>query len=199
MNATHRICAAALTLCLGAALAGTAVADTLTGDLDHSSSEFVATHLTISSVHGTIPVKSWSATTGAGDIPTSVTATLDAQGLDTKSADRDHDLHGADWFDVTKYPTITFKSTSVVPGQNGAFKLIGDLTIHGVTKPVTLDGKVVGSIVDGHGHRHVGYTATTTIDRRDFGLTWGHTTPAGVYIVGNDVTITINAEGIVTN
>jgi polyisoprenoid-binding protein YceI len=197
MNALRRVLPIALALAVASRLGTVAFADTLTGDLNHSGAEFVVTHLSISHVHGTIPVSAWSATTGPGDIPTGLTATLDARAIDTKSSDRDSDLRGADWLDVAKYPTITFKSTSVQPGQNGAFKLNGELTLHGVTKPVTLDGKVEGSIVDSHGRKHIGYSATTTIDRRDFGLNWGKTTPGGVFIAANDVAITINAEAIV--
>jgi polyisoprenoid-binding protein YceI len=184
-------------LALGLGAAATA-AETLTGDPNHSGAEFVVTHLTISHVHGTIPVTSWSGTNGAGDVPTSVIATLDVKSIDTKSADRDADLRGDSWFDVTKYPTITFKSTSIVAGAGGAFTMNGDLTMHGVTKPVTLAGKVEGSIVDSHGRRHIGYSATGTLDRRDFGLTWGKTMPGGALIASNEVAITLNAEGIVS-
>ena len=185
------------TIALALMLAGAASAATLTGDPNHTGAQFVVTHLAISQVHGSIPVTSWDGTTGADDVPTSVTATLDARGIDTKSPDRDSDLRGTDWFDVGKYPTITFVSTAAHPGTGGAFKLDGNLTMHGVTKPVTLDGKVLGSIVDSRGRKHIGFSATATVDRRDFGLLWGKTMPGGALIAGNDVTITINAEGVV--
>jgi len=197
INAARNALALALGGAFVCALATGALADTLVGDPNHTGAEFVVTHLAISHVHGTIPVTTWSATTGSGDLPTTLSATLDARAIDSKSADRDSDLRGSDWLDVAKYPTITFKSTSVAPGANGTFKLTGDLTLHGVTKPVTLDGKVEGSLVDSHGRRHIGYSATTTIDRREFGLLWGQATPAGVLVAGNDVTINLNAEGIV--
>jgi polyisoprenoid-binding protein YceI len=191
----HRL---ALVCALLPTLAGAAsAAETLTGDPNHSGAEFVVTHLTISHVHGTIPVTSWSGTSGPGDVPVSVTATLDAKGIDTKSADRDSDLRGDSWFDVAKYPTITFRSTSIAPGLNGAFTMVGDLTMHGVTRQVTLAGKVEGAVVDSHGRRHVGYSATGTIDRRDFGLNWGKTTPGGSLIASNEVGLTLNAEAIV--
>jgi polyisoprenoid-binding protein YceI len=187
------LAALAITLALPAA----ALADAITGDVNHSGAQFTVTHLAISQVSGSIPVTSWSGTTGTGDVPASVTAVLDAKAIDTKSENRDSDLRGADWFDVGKYPTITFKSTKIEPGAGGAFTMTGDLTMHGVTKPVTLTGKVVGTLVDGKGRKHVGFSATTTVDRRDFGLTWGKTTPGGVLVAGDDVAITINAEGIV--
>lgn len=196
-NAARRLLTLTLALGFVSSAYAAATAETLAGDPDHTGAEFVVTHLALTHVHGTIPVTAWSATTGPGDVPVTLTATLDARAIDSKSADRDSDLRGADWLDVAKYPTISFKSTSAQPGPNGRFRIVGDLTLHGVTKPVTLDGKVEGSIVDGRGRRHVGYSATTTIDRRDFGLNWGKATPAGVMIAGNDVTITLNAEGVV--
>jgi polyisoprenoid-binding protein YceI len=193
----HRI---ALTCALAAALAGAAsAAQTLTGDPNHSGAEFVVTHLTISHVHGTIPVTTWSGIDGQGDVPSNLSATLDAKGIDTKSADRDSDLRGDAWFDVSKYPTITFKSTLISPGLNsGTFTMTGDLTMHGVTKQITLAGKVEGSVVDSRGRRHIGYSATGTIDRRDFGLNWGKTTPGGALVAGNEVSLTINAEAVVS-
>lgn len=193
MHAAH---ARFLSIALALALPMAASADTLFGDLPHSSAEFVVTHLTISNVHGTIPITSWQTTTKAGLIPQSIDATLDARSIDTHDADRDKDLRGADWFEVEKYPTIEFKSTKVTPAASGTFTALGNLTLHGVTKTVKLNGQLLGNVVDNRGRTHVGYTASTTIDRRTFNLTWGQTTPAGQLIVGNDVRIDIQAEGI---
>jgi polyisoprenoid-binding protein YceI len=198
MDAAKVLCALVFGLNLTLSPGLAALAETITGDTNHSSSEFVVTHLAISHVHGTIPVTAWSGTISTGDVPASVSATLDASAIDTKSADRDSDLKGADWLDVAKYPTIAFKSTNIQAESGGAFKMTGNLTLHGVTKPVTLDGKVEGSVVDQRGRKHVGYSATTTIDRRDFGLNWGKTTPGGALVAANEVAITINAEGVVS-
>ncbi|HTV75269.1 MAG TPA: YceI family protein [Candidatus Acidoferrales bacterium] len=181
----------------GLALVGTAAAATITGDVAHTSAEFVVTHLTISQVHGTIPVTSWQAVTDSAYVPQSFTATLDATGVNTGDADRDKDLRGPDWFDVATYPTITFTSTKITLGPNDSFTAVGDLTMHGVTKSVTLQGQVLGSVIDAKGNRHVGYTATTTIDRRDFNLNWGKTTPGGQLIAAFEVTLNLEAEGIV--
>jgi|SRR5271165_5404133 len=193
-----RIWCSLLVLLLGA-VPSMAAAVTLTGDPSHSSATFSVMHLAISNVAGSIPVVSWNGTTDAGYMPTSVNATLDAKGIDTKEADRDSDLRSDRWFDVAKYPTMTFKSSKIEPGPSGTFKMTGDLTMHGVTKPVSLEGKLLGTVKDGRQRIHVGYTATTTIDRRDFGLNFAGTVPEGQLVAGYDVTITINAEGIVAS
>jgi polyisoprenoid-binding protein YceI len=180
-----------------AALTATAAASTISGDPGHSSAQFSVKHLAITTVTGTIPVLAWSATTTPALIPDSIVATLDAKSIDTRNSDRDKDLRGNAWLNVDKYPTITFKSMKIVPGPNNTFKATGDLTINGITKPATLDGEFEGSVVDGYGNKRAGYTATTTVDRRDFGLNFGVTTPGGSLVVGNNVTLTIQAEGII--
>jgi len=183
-------CAAVLS---AAAAAG---ADTIVGDQAHSSAEFVVTHMAISSVHGTIPIVALQATVDSHFIPQSIEAKLDATAIDTHYADRDKDLRSSSWFNVAVYPTIEFKSTKIIPSSNGKFEVPGILTIHGVSKPVRLDAKFLGSVVDGRGRTHAGYTATTTVDRRDFGLNWGKTTPAGQLMVADEVGINLNIEGI---
>ncbi|MBC5810510.1 MAG: YceI family protein, partial [Candidatus Eremiobacteraeota bacterium] len=93
----------------------------------------------------------------------------------------------------TKFPTIVFKSTKITPGNDGAFTVVGDLTIHGVTKPVTLAGKMLGTATDGRGRKHIGYTASGTIDRRDFGISFMGSM-GGALIAGTDVTLEIESE-----
>jgi polyisoprenoid-binding protein YceI len=186
---------AAIVFIAGLTTAASAV--TITGDIPHSSAEFVVTHLTISQVHGTIPVTSWQAVAGPDYIPQGIEATLDATSINTGAPDRDKDLRSPEWFDVDTFPTITFKSTTITPGTNGAFTAVGELTMHGVTKIVTLQGQVLGTVLDGKGHTHVGYTASTSVDRRDYGLNWGKTMPGGQLIAAFNVTINLEAEGIV--
>jgi polyisoprenoid-binding protein YceI len=134
-------------------------------------------------------------TTGQSDLPTAVSVTLSAKDLDTHSADRDRDLRGPDWFDVTKFPTMTFVSKKI-DGTPQAFTMTGDLTMHGVTKPVTLTGQFLGKLTDARGRTHVGYTATTTLDRRDWGLLWGNTTPGGALVAAFDIAINLNVEAV---
>ena len=141
-------------------------------------------------------VASLVAALAAPALPLSVSATLNAAALDTKSADRDNDLRGPDWFDTAKYPTMSFVSTRIEGKGPGDFTILGNLTMHGVTKPVTLAAKFEGKMVDARGRSHVAYTATTTIDRRDFGLNFGKTVPGGALVAGFDISIRLSVEAI---
>lgn len=164
-------------------------------DTDHTQAEFTVTHLAISHVRGQIPLTSGTIAIGSNDLPTAVSATLDVKNIETQDADRDKDLRGSDWFDVDKYPAMTFVAKKIA-GTPASFTIDGDLTFHGVTKPITLQAKEEGKIVDGRGRTHVGFTAVATIDRRDWGLNWGRTTPGGALVVANDVTIDLNVEAV---
>jgi len=172
-----------------------AVAADFALDTDHTQAEFTVRHLAISQVRGQVPLASGTITIGPDDLPTAISATLNVASIETQDADRDKDLRGSDWFEVDKYPTMTFVSRKVA-GTTTAFTIEGDLTFHGVTKTVTLTGKEEGKIVDGRGRTHVGYTASGTIDRRDWGLNWGRTTPGGALVVANDVKIDLNVEAV---
>ncbi|MDB5041769.1 MAG: polyisoprenoid-binding protein [Candidatus Eremiobacteraeota bacterium] len=162
-------------------------------DASHTQATFTVTHLAISRVTGKIPLIAGTVALTEGGLPTSINTTLSVKDIDTQSADRDRDLRSADWFETDKYPTMTFVSKSV-SGTPQAFSVVGDLTFHGVTKSVTLTGKELGKISDARGKTHVGFTAGTTIDRRDWGLNWGRTTPGGELIAGYDVTVDLNVE-----
>ncbi len=151
------------------------------------------THLAISRVSGKVPVMSGTVSLAANGLPSAIAVTFSAKDIDTQSADRDRDLRSPDWFDVDRYPTMTFVSRSV-SGTPQSFTIAGDLTMHGVTKPLTLSAKELGRMTDARNRVHVGYDATATLDRRDWGLNWGKTTPGGSLIAGNDVTIDVNVE-----
>jgi polyisoprenoid-binding protein YceI len=166
-------------------------------DPAHSSAEFAIKHFALSSVKGTIPVKDGSIVLPAGkDIPSAVSATLDVSAIDTKNDDRNKDLRSADWFDVGTYPTGTFASTEISGGDPAKFSIAGNLTLHGVTKPVTLQAQLEGKGIGGRGERRVAYSATTTIDRRDFGLQNATTNATGTLVVGEDADISIEVEAI---
>jgi polyisoprenoid-binding protein YceI len=174
-----------------------ASATTYAVDAEHTNDGFSVRHL-FTSVEGKFR-------TFAGEIvydpaapeKTSVTGTIDVSSIDTNVKQRDDHLRGPDFFDVAKFPKIAFKSTGVsdVDTTKNTGKLQGDLTIHGVTKPVVLDVQFLGAATDPWGNKKAGFTASTTINRKDFGLGWNKTLETGGVLVGEDVTIRINAEG----
>jgi polyisoprenoid-binding protein YceI len=182
-----------------ALLPGLALAEASTWIIDpsHSQSTFSVRHLVISNVRGEFGNTAGTLKFDEKD-PTksSVEATIDATTINTREAKRDEHLKSADFFDVAKYPTITFKSTKVQKKGKGKFAVTGDLTLHGVTRPVTLD--VVGPtppIKDMQGKIRRGFSASTELDRKDFGLTWSKTVEAGP-VVGDKVKIEIEAETV---
>jgi polyisoprenoid-binding protein YceI len=157
----------------------------------HSSAEFTIKHFGFFNVKGTIPIQQATITTqGDSALPTSIMATLDPNGIDTKAGDRDSDLRSDHFFDVARFPQITFSSTKVSTLPDGTFTVDGMLTIHGVTKPVTLTASYVGAMTDQRGRKHAGYSATTQIKRSDFGMTYGP------ILAGDDVTISLEIEAI---
>ena len=188
------------TLVLLAALAAPALAQsTSTWEIDpaHSSIQFGVRHLMISTVKGTFP--KFTATVVADEKePTRAVAeaSIDAASIDTREPKRDEHLRGADFFDVAKYPTITFKSTKVEPAGDRRFKVHGDLTMHGVTKPVALDVEVTPQVKGMRGETRAGARATTKINRKVFGINWSKTMDGGGLVVGDDVDVTIDVEGV---
>jgi polyisoprenoid-binding protein YceI len=163
-------------------------------DLVHSRAEFTVSHMVLSKVWGHVPIRSLTLTTSpASVIPTHIDALLDVTHEDTDNHDRDADLRSETYFDVEHYPTMAFHSTRIDPKGPDDAEVSGDITIKGVTKPVTFAIHVVGRIPEGAGTR-VGYTGELHIDRRDFGLVDNRLTPAGVLLVGYDVAIGLTVE-----
>jgi polyisoprenoid-binding protein YceI len=128
---------------------------------------------------------------------TKVSGTVDVASIDTNVEKRDTHLRSADFFDVAKYPTLRFTSTGVtdVDAAAGTAKLHGNLTIRDVTKPVVLDAKFLGAATDPWGNRKAGFSGTTTINRKDFGLSWNQALETGGVLVGEQVEIRIDVEG----
>jgi polyisoprenoid-binding protein YceI len=173
-------------------------AETWNLDPVHSNISFSARHMMISDVRGEFD-KFSGAITANDDDPKSVQieATIDAASINTRSEMRDKDLKGPNFLDVTKYPTLTFKSVKIEPDGDGKWKVTGDLTLHGVTKLVVLE--VTGpspEIKDPYGNTRRGASATTTINRQDFGIAFNKTLDSGGMVVGNDVAITIDVEAV---
>jgi polyisoprenoid-binding protein YceI len=181
-----------LALAFACAIPAPALAQDIAGrlDPDHSSATFTVKHFTITNVSGTIAIKDATIVLGKDHTIKTVGATLDLATIDTHQSQRDADLHSARWFDVASYPLMTFKSTSIASGPGGTTSVTGDLTFHGITKPVTLTTTYTGTIKDMKGRTHDGYTALGTIDRTAWNLGPGFP-PA---IVGNDVTIDLQLD-----
>ncbi|WP_224982921.1 YceI family protein [Geomonas agri] len=165
-------------------------------DSDHSSIGFKVRHLMVSNVKGVFGKVSGVVNIDDSDLSrSSVTATIDTTSIDTGVAKRDAHLKSQDFLDVAKYPTMTFVSTGVSRGSGGNFKVMGTLTLHGVTRPVVLDVEGLSpEIKDPMGTMRRGATASTSINRKDFGLTWNKMMEAGGVAVGDEVKINIEVE-----
>jgi polyisoprenoid-binding protein YceI len=159
-------------------------------DPNHTATQFSVRHMGISTVRGAFTKVSGSAQYDPSNLSkTSIDATIDASSVDTRVSMRDDDLRSPNYFDVTKYPTITFKSKSVQAVGEGKLKIVGDLTIHGVTKEVALDVDGPSApVTDPKGNSHLGASASTTVNRKDFGV------GGSSNVVGEDITITIDVE-----
>lgn len=159
-------------------------------DPNHTAAQFSVRHMGISTVRGAFTKVSGTADYDpASPAKASVDVTIEAASVDTRVEMRDNDLRSANYFDVAKFPTITFKSKSVQTAGEGKLKIIGDLTIHGVTKEVALDVDGPSKpMTDPRGNTHVGASATTAIKRTDFGV--GSANP----MIGDDITITLDVE-----
>lgn len=182
---------------LVAASAAIASAQSTTWNIDsaHSQAAFTVRHMGISNVNGRFGNVSGIITIDAKDFTrSSVNATIDTTTVDTGVAQRDGHLKSPDFFDAAKYPTMTFVSKSIARSGDG-YAISGNLTIHGVTKPVVLKVDAPEKEQLGPDNKlHRGFSATTTIHRQDFGLVWNGTLKSGDAMVGDDAKITLDIE-----
>jgi polyisoprenoid-binding protein YceI len=162
----------------------------------HTRVSFIARHLMVSKVRGGFTGTKGAITIAEDPLQSSVEIEIDAKTIDTGVVDRDNHLRSADFLDVEKWPTLTFRSTSVLEPKDNEFRLLGDLTIRDVTHPVELDVEFEGHVVSPYGKEVIGFSATTEINREDFGITWNQAIEAGGVVVGPRVKIEISAEGI---
>jgi len=166
-------------------------------DPAHTSAQFAIRHLMVSTVRGDFRKVSGKVNLDDQDVTKStVDATIDVASIDTGIAKRDDHLRSPDFFDVAKYPTMTFKSKKIQKGSDdGNYKITGDLTLRGVTKEVVLDFEGnLKPVKSPQGKTLIGGMATTKINRKDFGLAWNAALETGGVAVGEDVTITIDIE-----
>tara|TARA_R110002096_G_scaffold334997_4_gene528628 strand:- start:101 stop:631 length:531 start_codon:yes stop_codon:yes gene_type:complete len=160
-------------------------------DPAHSEITFKVKHLMISNVKGEF--KTFEASIDGEDFTNStLSAKIDASSISTNNNDRDTHLKSPDFFEVEQFPEITFKSTSLKKGDDDEYKLVGDLTIKGVTKEITLDTEFGGFMKDPYGNEKAGFSINGKLNRKDFRLNWNAALEAGGVMVGNEVKI--NAE-----
>ncbi len=164
-------------------------------DPAHSHVEFAVRHLMISTVRGRFAgVAGTVRLDEANPSHADVDVTIDAATIDTREAQRDAHLRSADFFDVERFPNLTFKASRILDRKDREFKLAGDLTIHGVTRPVELAVTEEGRGKDPWGGERLGFSAVTKIKRSDFGLTWNQALEAGGVVVGDDIKVLLELE-----
>jgi polyisoprenoid-binding protein YceI len=175
----------------------TSVTGTYAIDPTHSRIGFVARHAMVTKVRG-----SFNEFTGTGYFDaedpsaSSLQLTIQAASIDTRNADRDGHLRSNDFFDMETYPEITFVSTAVEPQGGNEFRVTGDLTIKGVTKPVSVDLEYTGSAVDPFQNQRIGLEGATTINRKDWGVTWNAALETGGVLVSEKVTLEFEVSAI---
>lgn len=165
-------------------------------DVDHTDLQFKVKHLMITNVKGNFNTFNGTLTTTGDDIATGkLDITIQVASIDTDNNKRDDHLRSPDFFDAANHPTLTFASKKFVTAGEQVKEIVGDLTIRGVTREVTLEVEEQSPVVTGPwGKTRRGATATTTIDRRDYGLTWNKVMETGGLVVDNEIKITLEVE-----
>jgi polyisoprenoid-binding protein YceI len=179
------------------------VPTTLTGsyaiDPTHSRIGFVARHAMVTKVRG-----SFNEFAGTGELDlehpsnSRIDLTIQTASIDTRNADRDAHLRSNDFFDMENHPQIRFVSTTTDRVDSDHYRVTGDLTIKGVTKPVSVEFEFTGAAVDPYGNQRVGFEGTTTINRKDWGVSWNAALEAGGVLVGEKVVLEFEVSAIRT-
>lgn len=161
----------------------------------HSEVQFKVKHLVISTVTGSFKTFEGELETSNEDFTgASISFSLDVDSVDTNQTMRDDHLKSAEFFDAAQYPKISFKSTSFTKEDDNQYKLVGDLTIKGVTKSVSLSVEHGGTAGDFYGNTKAGFELSGKINRRDFGLTWSGVTDTGSVVLGDEIKLLINVQ-----
>jgi polyisoprenoid-binding protein YceI len=175
----------------------TTVTGTYAIDPTHSRIGFVARHAMVTKVRGSFNEFEGTGYYDAENPAAShLQLTIQATSIDTRNADRDGHLRSNDFLDLATYPEITFTSTAVEPVGDDEVRVTGDLTIKGVTRPVTVDFELAGTAVDPFGHQRLGLEGTTTINRKDWGISWNAALEAGGVLVSEKVTLEFEVSAI---
>lgn len=167
---------------------------TWTIDPTHTDVAFSVRHMGLSTVRGRFEQVAGTVETGADGVPTAIRIEIATASIHTGTKDRDAHLRSADFFDAEAHPTITFVSTGVTARGGERFEIAGDLTMHGITKPVVLDAEIGDAITDPWGLQRRAATASTKINRKEWGLTWNQILEAGALLVSEDVKLSIDVQ-----
>ena len=177
----------------------TTLSGTYAIDPSHSRIGFVARHAMVTKVRGSFNEFEGSGYFDAEDPGNSrLELTIEAASIDTRNADRDAHLRGNDFFAMEQYPQITFVSTAVQQVDAEDYRVTGDLTMRGVTRPVTLDLEFTGTSVDPYGNQRIGFEGRTVVNRKDWGINWNAPLDAGGVLVGEKVTLEFEVSAIRT-
>lgn len=176
-------------------LAAASRAATYELDVSHTTIGFGVKHMVVSTTYGKFGAFGGSLEMGDDGVLSKASAEIEVASIDTKNEKRDEHLRSPDFFDAAKFPKITFESTKVEKAGDGV-KVTGNLTIRDVTKEVEIPVSVSGPVKDPWGNERIGVEGTLKINRKDYGLTWSKTMDGGGLVVGDEVSITISAEGI---
>ncbi len=164
-------------------------------DASHSSVDFSIRHMMIAKVKGTFHTFEAQIEADPADLTTAdITVEVDLSSIDTRNADRDAHLRSADFFDVENNPKMTFKSTQIVKTGDGEYEVTGDLTLHGVTRTETFEVSFEGAGKDPWGNEKAGFSATGSIKRSDYGLTYNAALETGGVLIGDEVKVSIEIE-----
>ena len=166
-------------------------------DAAHSGINFSVRHMVVSKVRGRFAVYTGKADLDDGDLTrSSVEATIDASSIDTGAPQRDAHLRSPDFFDVEKYPELRFRSTRIERLEGERYRVVGDLTIRDATREVSLDVEYGGRAKDPWGNERIGFSARTSLDRKDFGLQWNQVLETGGVLVGDRVEIELEVQAV---
>lgn len=164
-------------------------------DPTHSTLEFTVKHMMISSVKGTFNDFDAHIEANPEDLTdATIEFTIDVNSVDTRNKDRDDHLRSEDFFDANNHPQMTFTAISITKKDDQTYKVLGDFTIRGTTKRVPFDITYEGTVQDPYGNEVAGFSGHTTIDRKDFGLTWGPALETGGLLIGEDVKINLEIQ-----
>jgi len=175
---------------------------TWTLDTTHSSIAFTVRHMVVAKVHGRFSRYEGTLTLPAGELTGanlaqgSVEVSIDTASIDTQVEARDNHLRSPDFFDVERFPRITFRSTGVSRKAGEGLRIAGELTLRGITRPVELETEFLGQMKDPFGTERIAFSASTRIDRKDFGLTWNQALEAGGVLVGDRIDIALELQAV---